>query len=108
MTSFFVYDVYIPLLMIGTAWLSLLIYTCVKKRRGDGACCKKYQGFFFTVLHKLHEFCMLYVTIAMMLEWLYFDANSIERWISMGICLLFTCYFVGYHLYVYYDMIRYP
>jgi hypothetical protein len=51
---------------------------------------------------------MLYVTLAMMLEWLYFDAGSVERWISLAMCLSFTCYFVGYHLYVYYDMIRYP
>lgn len=77
MTSFFLYDVYIPLLLIGTAWLSLAIYNCVKKRQGDAACCKKHRGFFFTILHKLHEICLLYVTIAMMMEWLFFDAGSL-------------------------------
>jgi len=59
-------------------------------------------------LHKLHEAVILYVTTAMMLEWMYFDASSGERWFSLLICLLFTTYFVGYELYIYYDMIKYP
>lgn len=46
--------------------------------------------------------------MAMILEWIYFDAGSGERWISLGVCLFFTCYFVGYHLYIYYDMMKYP
>jgi hypothetical protein len=59
-------------------------------------------------MHKIHEFAILYVTFAMMMEWIYFDAASTERWISLIICLVFTVYFVGYHLYIYYDMISYP
>ncbi len=59
-------------------------------------------------MHKLHEAVILYVTTAMMLEWMYFDAASDERWISLLICLAFTLYFVGYELYIYHDMIKYP
>lgn len=59
-------------------------------------------------MHKIHEFAILYVTFAMMMEWIYFDAASTERWISLIICLVVTVYFVGYHLYIYYDMISYP
>jgi hypothetical protein len=44
----------------------------------------------------------------MMMEWMYFDAASGSRWISFIICLTFTLYFVGFELYVYYDMIKYP
>ena len=43
----------------------------------------------------------MYVTIAMMLEWLYFDAGSFTRWASMVVCLVFTFYFLCYHLYIY-------
>lgn len=50
----------------------------------------------------------MYVTMAMMLEWLYFDAGSLVRWVSLIVCLTFTCYFIGYHLFIYYDMMDYP
>lgn len=39
---------------------------------------------------------------------MHFDGASYKRWISLVICVLFNIYFVGYHLYIYYDMINYP
>lgn len=42
------------------------------------------------------------------MEWIYFDANSLLRWISLLSSLFFTAYFVAYELYIYYDMIKYP
>lgn len=63
---------------------------------------------YWTVLHKIHEASILYVTIAMIMEWMYFDAASGARWLSFIICFAFTLYFVGYELYVYHDMIKYP
>ena len=44
----------------------------------------------------------------MIMEWMYFDAASGARWLSFIICFAFTLYFVGYELYVYHDMIKYP
>ena len=106
MTTFFIYDVYIPLLLIVTIWIMILIAKLLTKYRGTNF--SSYKVGFFTVLHKLHEITIIYVTIAMILEWVYFDAASTERWISLGIAVFFTVYFVGYHLYIYYDMIKYP
>lgn len=106
MTTFFIYDVYIPLLLISVVWFLALLAKILKNCKGYNF--KSYEAKYFAVLHKLHELVTLYVTFAMMLEWIYFDAASTERWISLIICLAFTCYFVGYHLYIYYDMISYP
>ena len=106
MSSFFLYDVYIPLLIIGIIWILAIVAKLLHRYAQFKF--KPYEAKYFTALHKIHEFAVLYVTMAMMLEWLYFDAASTERWISLLVCLAFTLYFVGYHLYIYYDMIRYP
>ena len=105
MTSFFIYDVYIPVSLIVFVWLMGALGRYLQKK------CKYFIGYemkFYTVLHKIHEFSIIYVTTAMILEWMYFDAGSLERWVSLLVCIVFTVYFVGYHLYIYYDMIRYP
>ena len=39
---------------------------------------------------------------------MYFEPSSMERWISLGLCILFNIYFLAYELYIYYDMINYP
>lgn len=65
MTTFYIYDVYIPLLLITTVWLMALIAKILKDCKGYNF--KKYEAKFFTVLHKLHELTLLYVTFAMML-----------------------------------------
>lgn len=106
MSSFFLYDVYIPLLMITTCWILILVAYIWRKY--EKLAFVKLESKFFVMMHKLHEVVILYVTTAMMLEWMYFDAASGERWASLLICLLFTLYFVGYELYIYYDMIKYP
>lgn len=74
MTTFFIYDVYIPILLISVVWLMALAAKILKSCKGYNF--KSYESTFFTVLHKLHEITMLYVTFAMMLEWIYFDAAS--------------------------------
>ena len=75
MTSFFIYDVYIPLLLIAILWIMIGIAKLLIKYQGTNF--SSYKVGFFTVLHKLHEITILYVTIAMMLEWIYFDAGSV-------------------------------
>ena len=66
------------------------------------------MGKFFTFVHKVHEISILYISITTLLEWIYFDASSLERWLSFGFCLLMNIYFLIYELYIYYEMIKYP
>ena len=106
-SSFFLYDAYVPVFIIALCWVGALIAHVLKTRYGykfsaavEAQCC--------TLWHKAHEMVMLYVTMAMMLEWLFFDAASFERWFSLFVCLAFSFYFIAYELYVYYEMMRYP
>lgn len=47
--------------------------------------------------------------ITSLLEWMYFNNdNTVERWLSFSLCVLFNIYFLVYELYIYYDMINYP
>lgn len=74
-SSFFIYDVYIPLILIAVCWtLAIVAYYW---RKSDKKAFKKLEPRFWTVTHKIHEVCILYVTLAMMLEWMYFDAASL-------------------------------
>jgi hypothetical protein len=80
-----------------------------------GKCCinhklkhKNILGSFYSLTHKIHEISIFYITLATILEWLYFDLGSVERWVSFGLCIGFNTYFFIYQLYIYYDMIGYP
>lgn len=42
------------------------------------------------------------------MEWLYFDSNYLERWLSLAFCIIINVYFLMYELYIYYEMIKYP
>lgn len=46
--------------------------------------------------------------MAAIVEYIYFEPTSAQRFISAGICALFNIYFVLYELYIYYDMLKYP
>lgn len=63
---------------------------------------------FYSFTLKVHEITIFYISLSTLLEWIYFDAASVQRWISFGLCLLFNVYFLCYELYIYYDMINYP
>ena len=52
MTTFFIYDVYIPLILITVLWTLVLIAKLLTKYRGSNF--SKYKSRFFTILHKLH------------------------------------------------------
>lgn len=69
---------------------------------------KKVQMAFYSFTLKVHEISIFYISLSTLLEWIYFDAASLQRWISFGLCMLFNFYFLCYELYIYYDMINYP
>jgi hypothetical protein len=72
-SSFFIYDVYIPMMLIVICWTLALVGYCLR----DSYSFKSYEPKFFTVVHKIHEASILYVTMGMLMEWLYFDAASL-------------------------------
>jgi hypothetical protein len=50
----------------------------------------------------------MYITMGAIVEFIYFEPTSAERFVSAIVCVVFNVYFVIYELYIYYDMIRYP
>lgn len=64
-----------------------------------------YEGVRF---HKVHEVSIMYIMLSTILQWFYFDTNSLERWLSLAFCIIVNVYFLIYELYIYYDMIKYP
>lgn len=103
-TSFFIYDCYMPVILIIFCWISLLIMYKIKKTRWF----TRHASKVYSAVHKVHEISLMYVTMASIVEFTYFETTSLDRFVSAGVCLLFNFYFVGYELYIYYDMMKYP
>ena len=103
-TSFFIFDVYVPMFLIGLCWIALLIAHKSKGERWFAS----YGPHIYSAVHKIHEMSLMYITMASIVEFIYFTPTSAERFISAIICIIFNVYFAAYELYIYYDMIKYP
>jgi hypothetical protein len=103
-TSFFIYDCYVPVLLIALCWTLLLVAHKCKHRRWY----PRHAAKIFSATHKVHEISLMYITMASIVEFIYFKPSSAQRVISAALCALFNVYFVVYELYLYYDMLRYP
>lgn len=104
-TSFFVFDTYMNVAMVVVCWILLAVaHYLIKDRKYQ----KKLLSMFYALTYRVHEISIFYISITTMLEWIYFEPSSTERWISLGLCLFFNLYFLVYEMYIYYDMINYP
>lgn len=103
-TSFFIFDVYLPSFLIALCWAAAIVSYCAKKKRWYEA----YSTKIFPIVHKIHEITIMYVTMAAIVEFIYFEPTSTERFISAALCLAFNLYFVVYELFIYYDFLKYP
>lgn len=94
-------------ILIGGSWILLLVFLKIIYRKDPT---HKNVGRAFVVFHKIHEISLMYVTISLVLQWIYFDKQSEQgyRWASFFFCLFMLVYFLIYELYVYYDMFQYP
>jgi hypothetical protein len=103
-TSFFIYDVYIPMFLIGLCWLGMIVAHFAK----DSRWYISYASTLYSAVHKIHEISIMYITMGSIVEFIYFQPTSSERIISAIVCVVFNVYFTIYELYIYYDMIKYP
>lgn len=91
-TSFFIYDCYIPIFLIVACWILIIIaYKCKHKHWYSLHAPK-----LFSAVHKVHEISILYITMASIVEYIYFQPTTMERYVSAGVCALFNIYFVIY------------
>lgn len=104
-SSFFIFDTYNNIFMMVLCWILLAIaHYCIKHKIQH----KKVMSAFYSFTLKVHEITIFYIGLSTLLEWIYFNAASFERWLSFGFCIFFNIYFLVYELYIYYDMINYP
>jgi hypothetical protein len=59
-TSFFIYDVYIPIVMIVLCWLGMFVAHCCTKQKWY----LSYASNLYSAVHKIHEISLMYITMA--------------------------------------------
>ena len=90
--------------LIALCWFGVLVVNNAKAERWYSA----YAPHIYSAVHKIHEISIMYVTMAMVVEFIYFEPTSADRIVSAIVCAVFSAYFACYNLYIYYDMIKYP
>lgn len=106
-STFFLLDIYMQLILIVGVWLLVLIFTKVIYRKNRN---HWILGKIYVIFHKVHEISLMYLTIGMLLEWIYFNEQEEGgyKWGSFFMGLVILVYYVVYELYVYYDLFQYP
>lgn len=105
-TSFFIFDAYPILALLAISWIAIIIIFCLRKKNPHFF--RKHAGKLYSFIHKVHEISIMYILLTTILEWMYFDSNYYERWLSLGLGVIANVYFLVYELYIYYDMLKYP
>jgi len=63
-SSFFLFDCYMNIFMIVFCWTLVIIGQCVIKKKKS---IKEYCGKFYSLLHKVHEISILYISLTTLL-----------------------------------------
>jgi L-asparagine transporter-like permease len=103
-TNVFVFDCYIQIIVITVTYLMLLGVTLLSRRSGKF---KKVRPMLETMLTVFHEIALMYFTLTILFEFSYFDVSKPVRIASLAICILITIYYLGYHVYRFYDLMNY-
>jgi L-asparagine transporter-like permease len=103
-SAYFIYDSYAPIMAIIFCYivLALSIYLTRYWKRA-----KRAERFFRATLAGFHEIAVMYFTITIVFEVLYFDGSKM-KWVSIIICSIVNLYFLLYQLKVYYSLLDYP
>lgn len=59
-TSFFIYDVYIPIILIVVCWIGLIIAHFSQDKKWFAS----YGSNLYSGVHKIHEISLMYITMA--------------------------------------------
>lgn len=104
-SSLFIMDSYsqIMLIVIGYILLGIGVLLSGKCQRG-----LRIRGYLEAWLFYFHEISILYFTLTITFEFIYFDSTNPVRIASMVLCMLVNLYYFLYHSNRYYDLMRYP
>lgn len=94
-TGYFIFDAYIPLILIVLSWIPIIILSRFPSTRPR---IRKYKTYFYTNLHRLHEICTFYLIIALSLEWTHFSAHTSTqyKYVSLSFSIVFVLYCLVY------------
>lgn len=104
-SSLFIMDTYSQLLMIVVGYIALAIGSAMAGRCSKG---QRIKGYLETILSYFHEISVLYFTLTIVFEFIYFNPTNPVRIASIVLCLLINIYYLLYHVYRYHDLMRYP
>lgn len=104
-SSEFIMDAYSQIILIVVGYISLVIGICLAKKCQKG---QRIRGYLETCLAYLHEISILYFTLTIVFEFIYFDVSNPVRIASLILCLAVNLYYFAYHSWRYHDLMRYP
>jgi hypothetical protein len=73
LTTFFIVDIYMQLILIACAWIMLIVAVKLVFKKNKT---HKHLSKIYSIFHKVHEISLMYLTIGMMLEWVYFNSQK--------------------------------
>lgn len=105
-TGYFLFDAYIPVLVIIVSWVPISILKLWSKWRSPA----KIGSMLYTILHRAHEISMFYIMISLCLEWAYFPQHSVApyKYLSFGSSILLVLYCLAYEIHCFYKIIPFP
>jgi hypothetical protein len=108
-SSYFVFDTYLVLGLLVLSWLVIAGVRLFHSRMTS-----QKRSIFYTVLHRVHEFGLFYISLSVALEWLTFskklsdsgqNSNFVYAYASFGVSIFAVLYYLAYEMYVYYRII---
>ncbi len=79
------------MLVIVSSWILVAV-----ARRLEGKVKMSTISRLYSIFHWLHEITIFYLSLGLVLEFLYFDHSSSTRLASMIICIVFNIYYLIY------------
>lgn len=104
-TNVFILDCYTQILLIMVCYIVLIACVCMAKRS------KKFEQtlpYLYTILNALHEISLMYFTLTIMFEFVYFDTSKTIRYVSAIVAILVAVYYLIYQVYRYHDIMDFP
>jgi hypothetical protein len=107
-TGFFIFDTYIQLFLLGSAWIIFVVGWIYEKKINAGKTVVKINTRIMAIFHKIHEISLFYLILGALIEFKNFDIENKLHRISMIVSAIVLLYFMIYELKIFYDMIDYP
>lgn len=102
-TGYFLFDAYPQVIVIVLLWLLILPCYFYRQTKWGG----KFYGYFNSAQHKFTDLAIMYFTLALLFEFVYFQ-DQVVRYVSLVLCILCNLYLFFFELYRYYDLAAYP